>query len=519
VGPIFKYTHENDRCAIIAGRLVRDPSLPSLAGRFTYGDFCTGEIRSLLPTSPAATGDAAAGATLTSFSMSSFGEDGCHHLYVTGNMGEVMRIDEGAHPPCVIPSASKLAYAEGDGPVAVDPALQLSDADSTTISGATVAITSGFDGAQDQLSFTGQNGIAGSYDASTGTLTLTGDAPAADYEAALRSVRYENASNVPSTGNRTVTFETTDASSTASAPATRNVAVAAVDDPPVVTTSAGTTPYREFPKAVDPGVVVTDRDDLNLTGARVQISSFFEHGDELLFTNRNGITGTYDSGTGVLTLTGTAPIARYQAALRSVRFAPGGFRAPERAVTFTARDGVRGSNAATRMLASTLKPGACANVRHGTAGSDFLTGTAAGDRLLGVGGRDVLKGLAGPDCLEGGGRSDRLEGDRGDDTLHGGRQGDRLSGGRGDDRISGDAGKDQLSGGSGGDRLFGGRGDDRLSGDTGRNEYHGGPGDDRIEAANGVAERVRCGSGRDRARIDASDRTTGCERVTVIPSR
>jgi hypothetical protein len=31
-----------------------------------------------------------------------------------------------------------------------------------------------------------------------------------------------------------------------------------------------------------------------------------------------GITGTYDSGTGILTLTGTASVADYQAALRAV---------------------------------------------------------------------------------------------------------------------------------------------------------------------------------------------------------
>ena len=43
-------------------------------------------------------------------------------------------------------------------------------------------------------------------------------------------------------------------------------------------------------------------------------------GDTLNFTNQNGITGSYNSRTGVLTLSGSATVAQYQAALQSVTF-------------------------------------------------------------------------------------------------------------------------------------------------------------------------------------------------------
>src|SRR6201999_3791697 len=43
----------------------------------------------------------------------------------------------------------------------------------------------------------------------------------------------------------------------------------------------------------------------NLTGATVSISGFIS-GDTLNFTNQNGITGSYNSATGVLTLSGTS---------------------------------------------------------------------------------------------------------------------------------------------------------------------------------------------------------------------
>jgi glucose/arabinose dehydrogenase len=49
VRPIAQYGHGGDRCAITGGHVVRDRRLRSLRGRYVYADFCTGEIRSLVP--------------------------------------------------------------------------------------------------------------------------------------------------------------------------------------------------------------------------------------------------------------------------------------------------------------------------------------------------------------------------------------------------------------------------------------------------------------------------------------
>ena len=117
---------------------------------------------------------------------------------------------------------------------------------------------------------------------------------------------------------------------------------------------------------------------------------------------------------------------------------------------------------------SELLPGRCANPKAGTRRADTLIGTIAGDRLTGLGGNDRLSGVAGDDCL---------------------------SGGRGKDTLSGGPGNDTLSGG------------------PGKNRYSGGPGTDRINARNRVRETVKCGPGKDRARVDKSDRTVGCETV------
>ncbi len=134
----------------------------------------------------------------------------------------------------------------------------------------------------------------------------------------------------------------------------------------------------------------------------------------------------------------------------------------------------------------TLLPGACANVRVGTAGDDGLAGTTAGDRLDGKAGADALSGSAGADCLFGGNGPDWLGGGDGDDVLHGG------------------AGDDQLRGGAGADRLFGEGGADVLL---------GGAGADRISAVDRKRDTIDCGTGRDTATVDRVDKVRNCEKV------
>ncbi len=139
--------------------------------------------------------------------------------------------------------------------------------------------------------------------------------------------------------------------------ATVDVTVTGSDTAPVVTTSAGSTAYTEGATAVavDGAVTVTDPDSANLASAQVRLSSGFQPGDELLFTNQNGITGSYAAATGVLTLTGGASKASYQTALRSVRYQTGTNTDPStsKTVEFRASDGTTTSAAATKLLAVT----------------------------------------------------------------------------------------------------------------------------------------------------------------------
>lgn len=242
--------------------------------------------------------------------------------------------------PTVTTTAAPLAYAENAGAVAIDPGLAISDLDSPQLQGATVQITGGFASGQDELAFSNQAGITGGYAAATGILTLTGAATVANYQTALRTVTYRNASDAPSPPARTVSFAVTDAQSTTSGPAQRGITITAVNDAPVVTTSAGATTYPQAATAriVDAALTVADGDDANLEGAVVRISAGLVSGDTLAFVNQLGITGAYVPATGVLTLTGTASLADYRTALRSVRFSSSA-AVGARTVAFRGNDG------------------------------------------------------------------------------------------------------------------------------------------------------------------------------------
>jgi Bacterial Ig domain/RTX calcium-binding nonapeptide repeat (4 copies)/Cadherin domain len=120
-----------------------------------------------------------------------------------------------------------LTYTENDPATPLTATLTVTDPDSP-LTGATVTLAPVLP--EDELAFTAQPGISGSY--ANGVLTLTGDAPAADYQTALRSVRYRTTSEDPSTAPRTATFQVSDAGGPSNEVA-RTITVTAVNDPPV----------------------------------------------------------------------------------------------------------------------------------------------------------------------------------------------------------------------------------------------------------------------------------------------
>src|SRR5215207_1769199 len=95
--PLIDFTHEGDGfCSITGGFVVRDPGLPTLAGRYLYTDFCDATLRSLQLADPAT--DAPTGLTVPA--PTSFGEDACGRIYVASRANAVYRLEDGAATPC-----------------------------------------------------------------------------------------------------------------------------------------------------------------------------------------------------------------------------------------------------------------------------------------------------------------------------------------------------------------------------------------------------------------------------------
>ncbi|WP_349369674.1 DUF4347 domain-containing protein [Salinarimonas sp.] len=162
-------------------------------------------------------------------------------------------------PPTVTASSGAVAFTEDDGPVTVDNSLLISDPNSDTISGATVQITGNYQNGADILAVTDAHGITSSWNAVSGVLTLSGTASEAEYQAVLRTLTFSNASDAPTIATRTLTYSVTDTGSGSPGTATRDVTVAASNDPPVLddTGTPTLTPISEDPSA-NPGTSVAD---------------------------------------------------------------------------------------------------------------------------------------------------------------------------------------------------------------------------------------------------------------------
>ncbi|UHC20011.1 hypothetical protein LRS73_34140 (plasmid) [Methylobacterium currus] len=240
-------------------------------------------------------------------------------------------------------------FTEGGTPVVLAPSATLTDPDrgSATYAGGTLSLARQ-GGANPDDRFSARAGgslgalteggklvyggtVLGSVKTNSGgvlTLTFTGGS-AAQVSGLLREIAYSNASaNPPASVALAWSFAET---GVAPSPiGVSQVAIIAVNSPPVVTASSGAvSALEQVATVVDAGVSVSDPDSLNLVSARVAIIGGFVRGEDVLgFDNTDAtrfgnITGSYDATTGVLSLTSagaTATMAQFEAALRAVTY-------------------------------------------------------------------------------------------------------------------------------------------------------------------------------------------------------
>ncbi len=133
---------------------------------------------------------------------------------------------------------SALSYTEGSGEVQITNTITVDDADDTNLESAVVQITGNYQSAEDELTFVNQNGITGSWNSSLGKMTLTGSSSLANYQTALRSVKYGNNSQSPNTNERTVSFTVNDGDNNSNT-ITRNITLTVLASNPTVVINSG----------------------------------------------------------------------------------------------------------------------------------------------------------------------------------------------------------------------------------------------------------------------------------------
>ena len=426
--------------------------------------------------------------------------------------------------------AGALTFEEHDGAQTITSTITITDNDDTQMEGAEISITGGFDAANDTLAFTDANGITGTYDAATGILSLVGTASIANYEAALRSVTYDNAFTTESTATRTFSFT--------------------VDDGDLDSNAVS----RDFEMQIDETFNGTAGNDIFAGGFGVDTILGLagndiingESGDDII----DGGAGndTIWGGSGADSIDGGDGLDRvlYTTSTSGVNYnvVTGGTSGDAAGDTFVNIERFFGSNFDDEITGDADNDSIYglggADILTGNAGADLLLGGAGNDSLFGGSGADRLYGNADIDTIEGGADNDRiyggtgadiLRGDEGDDlilgedgdddilggdgadTVFGGMGIDTIDGGAGDDFINGEAGNDILIGGGGNDTIFGADGDDDITGGlgndiintgTGTNTVDGGDGNDTVFAGNST-DTIDGGAGIDRVSYATSD--------------
>lgn len=261
-------------------------------------------------------------------------------------------------PPVLNFSVPAKDYPNTGGAMVVDNLLTLNDDDSDQMIGATVRIVNYVQPVSgnraEELTFTPGFGITGTFNESNGVLTLTGRAPVIYYQDVLRTVSYNMLipsavipTGTPGVFSKNISMLVTDQDRTIGITANIALNVTIPNLPPVIGGPVSNLVYQvgNDPVVLTPALTISDPDDTELQGATVSISGF-SNGDVLGFTLATGITGSYDSNTGVLNLSGNASLAAYQTVLRSVTFAYSATNpvTTTRIVNFVVSDGANSSN-------------------------------------------------------------------------------------------------------------------------------------------------------------------------------
>jgi len=289
--------------------------------------------------------------------------------------------------PVISPPGGTLSYNESSGAKKIDTAASVSDVDSTAFDGGTLTVDFATGGtANDRLgtASSGQITVVGSdvfhgadlIGSFTGgsdgftplVISLNANANVSSVTDLVKNVTYENVSDDPSATSRNIRFVLTDGDGGTSNAKIVAVNLSAINDIPTLDLdtddSAGQAGADYAATLAEDGgpVFVTDADgsivdvdDTTLQSLTVTITNLLDGVAESLSADigGTGISASYDSATGILSLTGADTVANYEQVLGTINYnnTAQDPDTTDRTITFVANDGTDDSNTATTTLA------------------------------------------------------------------------------------------------------------------------------------------------------------------------
>lgn len=370
--PVFMDINGDGKLDALVGNKAGDTLLFLNKGTATTPDFSDTPI-----TNPFGLGNVGSSATPTFADINAdgkpdvFGGNGAGDLYFAYN-----------DAIATVTASGSVNFTEAKDaastPIAINSSLTVADTDNATLASATVSITTGYQSGEDVLSFSNDGSamgnITGSFNSTTGVETLQSSgntATLAQWQAALRAVKYVDNSDTPNTATRTISFIVNDGIVDSTA-VTSKINVADTNDSPSVTVANSAASFTEDASAavLDSTITVSDPElDVigNYNGATLTLarhggasaddvfsSAAFSSSNVVVSSTTIGTVTTNSAGTLVLTFNASATQTLVNSALQQIAYSDSSNTPPSSVVLdWTFNDGNTGKQGTGGALSTT----------------------------------------------------------------------------------------------------------------------------------------------------------------------
>ena len=214
-------------------------------------------------------------------------------------------------------------YMINSKPVNITQTLQITSSDENNLQSASIHIAKNYKIGEDQLTAINPDSLTTYFNSSSGSLLITGTAPAETYQLVIRSIVFSSTNTEYNSGTRRLDISVSDGKLTSNM-VSRDIEIENDQTPPALENmEIASLPYfdKNAKLNLTNSIVINSAESQTITHAEVRITDEYVPGeDELLFNDMSNITGSFDRQKGLLALAGEASAFDYQQALRNVEY-------------------------------------------------------------------------------------------------------------------------------------------------------------------------------------------------------